>query len=175
VNQTWPSAYSSATTHRWWWSSHRARYRDPAGREHAKHFHRKIDAQRWLDEVTAAVVTGQYVDPGAGRVTFADFYAGWSGRQVWESTTIKAMDLAVRSATFADLPLSQVRRSHLEAWIKVMSGAGLAPGTVKTRLVNVRSVLRAAVRDRIIPSDPSDGLSGPRGRRREARMSLPDA
>lgn len=41
----------------------RARYRDAAGKEHAKHFARKIDAQRWLDETTAAVVTGQYVDP----------------------------------------------------------------------------------------------------------------
>jgi integrase len=92
---------------------------------------------------------------------------------MWASNTVKAMDLAVRSATFADLPLSEIRRSHLEAWIKVMAVAGLAPGTIKTRLVNVRSVLRAAVRDRIIPSDPSDGLHGPRERRRDARMSLP--
>jgi hypothetical protein len=37
----------------------RARYRDGSGREHARHFARRVDAQRWLDEVTAAVVTGQ--------------------------------------------------------------------------------------------------------------------
>ena len=37
---------------------------DECGREHAKHLGTKIDAQRWLDETTAAVVTGQYVDPG---------------------------------------------------------------------------------------------------------------
>ncbi len=36
----------------------RARYRDGAGREHSKHFDRKVDAQRWLDETTASVVTG---------------------------------------------------------------------------------------------------------------------
>jgi hypothetical protein len=48
----------------------RARYRDADGHEHARHFPRRVDAQRWLDEVTAAVVTGQYVDPRAGRVTF---------------------------------------------------------------------------------------------------------
>ncbi len=45
---------------------YRARYRDSAGSEHAKHFSRRADAQRWLDEVTAAVVTGQYVDPRSG-------------------------------------------------------------------------------------------------------------
>ncbi len=39
----------------------RARYRDGTGREHAKHFARKVDAQRWLDEVTAltVVTTGE--------------------------------------------------------------------------------------------------------------------
>jgi hypothetical protein len=37
----------------------RARYRDAAGREQAKHFARKVDAQRWLDETTTAVVTGR--------------------------------------------------------------------------------------------------------------------
>ncbi len=34
----------------------RARYRDAAGREHARHFDRKVDAQRFLDNVTAIVV-----------------------------------------------------------------------------------------------------------------------
>jgi hypothetical protein len=41
----------------------RARYRDEAGKEHARHFRRKTDAQNWLDEVTASRKTGQYVDP----------------------------------------------------------------------------------------------------------------
>ena len=59
----------------------RARYRDSNGREHARHFERKVDAQRWLDEVTASVVTGQYVDPKAGRVTFRDYAEQWRAIQ----------------------------------------------------------------------------------------------
>jgi hypothetical protein len=47
----------------------RARYRDAAGKEHSKHF--GTDAQRWLDEVTAAIVTGQYVDPRLAASRFA--------------------------------------------------------------------------------------------------------
>lgn len=62
--------------------SWRARYRDEEGREHARHFRRRQDAQRWLDEVTTAVVTGQYVDPNAGRITFTGFYREWASRQV---------------------------------------------------------------------------------------------
>lgn len=154
---------------------YRARYRDESGREHARHFDRRTDAARWLAEVTAAQVTGTYCDPKAGRVTFADFYASWAPRQVWVPGTVKAMDLAARdaSASFGSVPLSRLRRSHVEGWVKAMDTRGLAPGTVKTRVNNVRAVLRAAVRDRVIPSDPSEGVTLPRARRREAAMELP--
>lgn len=52
----------------------RARYRDPVGKEHARHFTRKVHAQRWLDEVTTSLITGVYVDPAAGNVTFGDYW-----------------------------------------------------------------------------------------------------
>ena len=41
----------------------RARYRDEAGKEHSKHHARKVDARRWLDEQTTALVSGQWVVP----------------------------------------------------------------------------------------------------------------
>ena len=151
----------------------RARYRDAADKEHSRHFARKLDAQRWLDEVTASVVTGQYVDPKAGRVTFATFYAEWAARQVWETNTVQAMDLAAASVPFGQLPLAELRRSHVEQWVKQMATRGLAPGTIRTRVNNVRAVLRAAVRDRVIAHDPSDSVTLPRLRRSEAAMTLP--
>jgi len=159
----------------------RARYRDDAAKEHARHFGRKVDAQRWLDEVTASMVTGAYVDPAAGRVTFASYFAEWATRQVWESGTDRAVRLAAGSVTFGDVPLAALRRSHVERWVKAMQAAprgegrppGLAPGTIRTRVNSVRGVLRGAVRDRVIPSDPSDGITLPRVRRPEAAMTLP--
>jgi integrase len=151
----------------------RARYRDETGREHTRHFARKVDSQRWLDEQTAAIVTGRYVDPNAGKITFRTFYADWSRRQVWQSGTVRAMDLAVGSVTFADLPLNRVRKSHIEAWVKAMVVRGLAAGTIKTRFTNVRSVFRAAVGDRLIAADPCAGVALPARRRAEAAMVLP--
>ena len=82
----------------------RARYRDEAGKEHSRHFDRKIDAQQWLDQVTSAVVTGTYADPKAGRITFAAFFGEWSARQVWAPGTVLAMSLAARSVPFAGKP-----------------------------------------------------------------------
>jgi hypothetical protein len=147
----------------------RARYRDPAGKEHAKHFARKVDAQRWLDEVTASMVTAAYVDPKAGRVTFAGYFAGWAQRQVWESGTDRAVRLAAGSVTFGDVALASLRHSHVERWVKAMQTAprgegrspGLAPSTIRTRVNNVRGVLRAAVRDRVIASDHFPNSSDP--------------
>jgi len=40
----------------------RARYRDEAGKQHARHFTRKVDARRWLDGVTASKMAGTYVE-----------------------------------------------------------------------------------------------------------------
>lgn len=150
----------------------RARYRDAAGREHARHFDRKVDAQRWIDEVTASIVTGAYVDPKAGKVTLETFYRGWAQRQIWESGTRRAMDLSVSSCTFKSDDLADIRRSHVEAWVKLMTTT-LAPNTVHARVQNVRSVLRAAVRDRLIVHDPSDGVTLPRRRRQENAMTIP--
>jgi len=59
----------------------RARYRDAHGAEHARHFTRKVDAQRWLDSVTTAVQTGMYVDPNRGRVTVAEWAPRWLAGQ----------------------------------------------------------------------------------------------
>lgn len=151
----------------------RARYRDAAGKEHARHFTRKVDGQRWLDEVTASVITGAYVDPKAGRVTLSSFFKDWSGRQIWAVGTSKAMSLAVRSCTFADVELRHVQRSHVESWVKHMEKSGLAPGTIRTRYNNVRSVLRGAKADRFIALDPSDGVRLPRLRRAEHAMGIP--
>lgn len=55
----------------------RARYRGAAGKEHSHHFKRKVDAQRWLDEVTTAVTTGMYVDPGRSQITVGDWAQHW--------------------------------------------------------------------------------------------------
>ena len=66
-------------------------------------------------------------------MTFTSFYAEWSQRQIWQSTTVLAMSVAARSVPFADLPLGKVRKSHIETWVKGMQLAGLAASTIRTR------------------------------------------
>jgi len=151
----------------------RARYVDDDGREHAKAFATKTGANEWLQTVMAALVTGNYVDPESGKITFASFYAEWSARQVWVPTTRRAMDLAATSVTFDSVPLGDLRPSHIEAWVKAMQDKPLAPGTIKTRFTNVRGVIRAAVRDQLLARDVTSGVRLPRQRNAAAAMTIP--
>jgi hypothetical protein len=84
------------------------------------------------------------------------------------------MDLAAKSAPFTDTPLRKIHRAKIEEWVKAMTTSKLAPGAIRTHFSNVRSVFRAAVRDRLIANDPSEGVPLPRLRRRESAMILPD-
>lgn len=84
------------------------------------------EAQRWLDEIASSVLTGDYVDPVHGQISFAEFYAEWSARQVWADGTRIAADAAAGAVPFAAVPLAALRRSHVEHWVKAMS-VRLAP------------------------------------------------
>lgn len=150
----------------------RARYRDEAGREHAKHFTLKRDAQRWLDEVAAAVVTGQYVDPKAGRVTWDEWNTRWMERQSWAVGTHEAATVAVQSVPWRDSHIAGIKSSHVQAWVAGESKRGLAASTIKTRLNYIQMSFRAAVADKVIVSNPALGVKAPRGRRAEAAMRI---
>src|SRR5262245_9802308 len=99
----------------------RARYVDDHGREHVQGFTRKVDAQQWLDEVTAAVVTGQYVDPKAGQVTFRDYAERWRKMQVQRPSSRAHVETMLRRHAYPTLGhrcLSSIMPSDVQAWVK---------------------------------------------------------
>jgi hypothetical protein len=102
-----------------------ARLSGPDGRLVQKNFARKTDAVRWHADQLAARERGDFIDPRDGKATLARFYEQWAARQVWEKGTERAMSLALRSCSFAEVPLSRIRRSHVEAWV---NRASVPPG-----------------------------------------------
>lgn len=142
----------------------RARYRDAGGREHARHFERKVDGQRWLDETTAAVVTGQYVDPRAGRVTFETYARAWQTAQIHRTNTASAVDSALRVhafPAFGTRPIASVRPSEIQTFVAGLSQT-LAPSTVRVTYQHLRSVFQAAEADRLIAWSPCQRVTLPR-------------
>lgn len=145
---------------------HRARYRDEAGKEHSRHFPRKVDAQKWLDEVTASMVTGMYVDPKAGQATLRAYAKTWQSIQVSSPSTKRIVDNALRLhilPTLCDHRLAAVRRSHLQALVKELEVKGLAAGSVRNIYEVAARVFDAAVEDRVIPFTPCRRVTLPKG------------
>src|SRR5688572_16978000 len=76
----------------------RPRYRDAAGREHARHFKRKVDAQRWLDEQTSALVRGDWIDPYRSRLTVGQWSQTWlAGRSHLKPKTLEGYRSLLRT------------------------------------------------------------------------------
>ena len=141
----------------------RARYRDETGKEHAKHFDRKIDGQRWLDEVTTAVVTGQYVDPRAGRLTLAKYAPGWQASQIGRASTGRLVDNALRVhvlPAMGDRPMAGLRRSDVQGFVRMLSDK-LAPGSVRNVYEVLNRVMESAVEDRLLVRSPCTRITLP--------------
>jgi hypothetical protein len=60
----------------------RARYRDANHREHARHFPRKRDAERWLASQEVAIARGEWVDPTFSKITVGEWSRQWLALQV---------------------------------------------------------------------------------------------
>ena len=132
----------------------RARYRDPSGKEHAKHFARRVDGQRWLDENTTSLVGGVWVDPKAGTVSFEDWYAKWCSLQVWSQGTREVAKRSAAGVPFAKVPMNRLTAEHFQRWVLAMKDRGLAESTITTRFSYVHMAVRAAV-GTLIQKDPS--------------------
>lgn len=145
----------------------RARYVDDQGREHAEGFSHKVDAQQWVDEFTAAVVTGQYVDPKAGQIRFRDYAERWRGMQVQRPSSRAHVETMLRRHAYpmlGDRCLSAIMPSDIQAWVK---GLALAPATVGVVHEIVSTVMKTAIRDRRIASNPCDGTKLPKVQRKQ--------
>jgi integrase len=149
--------------------SWQARYRDPEGKQVARQFARKIDAQRWLDEKTAAIVTSQYVAPGAGRVTVREYTDAWLASQVHRDNTAELYEGHIRRhayPAFGDAPIDSILPSTIQGWVKSLSidndsRSALAPSTIEIIYGVTASVFRTAVRDRKIARTPCESIKLP--------------
>jgi integrase len=141
----------------------RARYRDDAGKEHARHFERRVDAQRWIDEMTASIVTGAYVDPKAGRTTFREYAEQWRKTQIHARSTRTSIEHQLRLhvyPTIGDRQLRTIVPDDVQALVHGL-GETLAPNTVRLIYSRVSAVFRSAVRSRLIASSPCIDIKRP--------------
>jgi integrase len=148
-----------------------ARYVDEYGRENTKSFDRQRVAQAWLDEITAAQVTGTYVAPKAGRVSVGDLHAKWLGTQGHlKETTVVTRAYTWTShveARWAHVAVADVQTSAVRSWVQDMVIGGAGPATVENALSVLRQVLALAVEDRRLSRNPCAEVKAPRRQHRQ--------
>jgi integrase len=134
----------------------RARYLDPDGHQRSKMFARKIDAERFLASVTTDMLRGAYVDPSAGKVTFADFAVRWLEARTFGESSREATEVRLRVHAYPYLgrrQLRDLRPSVIQAWVRGLQEQ-LAASYVRVIFANVSAVLAAAVDDGLIARNP---------------------
>src|SRR4051794_6334860 len=100
---------------------YRTRYLDENGVEHSKHFDRRIDAKRFDDEMKARLVTGTFVDPGAGRITFRDYAEHWRSVAAHRPSTADQVRRSLDNHVYPVLggrQLASILPSDLKALVK---------------------------------------------------------
>ena len=142
----------------------RARYRDEVGREYSKHFQRKLDAQRWLNEVTTAVGTGTYLDPEIARTTVEEWCTSWLvGYGTRRASTVRQgrVHVARIVAEFGPKRLANVRPSHVKAWTAKLKAEGVSDSYVYALHARLAQIMADAVHDGLIARSPCSRRTSP--------------
>lgn len=156
----------------------RARYRDAAGREHARHFARKVDAERWVTAERAKLQRGDWTDPARARITVGELATAWLERKLdlKPSTRARYSSIIERHVmpTWAGVPLSAVAYEDVAAWVGRLSAAGLSGSSVRQCHRVLSLILADAVRGRRIQSNPAEGVELPRAAKPDKRFLTAD-
>ncbi|SIF34669.1 tyrosine-type recombinase/integrase [Mycobacteroides abscessus] len=145
---------------------YRVHYREPNGRPKEKSgFTTKRDANAFIARVTTSKLDGAYIDPKRGKTTVAELGERWakvkagqikpSGWRSYESAyRIHVMP------RWGGYPLSSIERLDIEEWIAEL-GEKLGADSIGRCHGVLHGILKTAVENRMLPSNPASGVPLP--------------
>lgn len=120
----------------------------------------KTEAEAWCVEQKRALRRGSWSDPTRSRLSI-EMYADdvWDlAMQGLRANVIRNYDLAWKNnivPVVGRVPIGELNRSHIERIKAAMKAAGAAPSTTNTVISALSRVLRFAVDERVISSNPA--------------------
>jgi integrase len=135
----------------------------------AQTFATKGEASAYLATVQTDSLRGTWVDPAAGKVTFAEYAEQWRASQVHRASTAAQVETYFRRHVYPRIgarQLASLRPSDIQTFVKNLSAGGsghrpLAPATVELVYTWVSTVFGSAVRDRVIAVSPCQQVRRP--------------
>ncbi len=143
-----------------------ARWRDPSGRQRAKNFDRKVDAERYLLAMETDKLRGRYTDPRLAKTPLADWMAEYQGTRVNLGVQTRTRDEAtIRNHVlprFGTWMIGSIQPIHVAQWVADLDSAGYAPATVRKAYQLLAAAMDAAVESGLIGRSPCRGVKLPK-------------
>lgn len=141
------------------------RFRDPSGKQRARLFPRKVDAENFLTGIEHSKLSGNYIDPALGRVTFARFVTeNYRPTLVGLEPSTRVRDESYLRThilpVFGGRPLATIDYTSCQTWVNELA-TRKAPATVVKAAQIMGKVMKTAVRAKRIPHNPMLDVSLP--------------
>ncbi len=157
---------------------YRARYQGPDQRWHSHTFDRKTDAERWLADQLTKSNHGQWVDPNAGMIAFADYAWAWLGAKTRiKEKTREGYRSLIESRilpTFGRVRLAAIDRPMIGSWVRVMTDEGLSPSRIRQAHQCLAAIMEQAIDDGLIGRNPARRVELPRLQEPDHRYLTPE-
>jgi integrase len=130
---------------------------DPDHKEGSKAFRTKVMADTHWKKMEAAKERGDYHDPDAGKVPFAEFGKKWLDSRIVDPSTEIRYETSYRlhvAPVFGGLQVQAVKPSKIQGWIRDLC-EHFGPSTIITAFLVLQGILDLAVADDAIRKNPA--------------------
>jgi integrase len=144
----------------------RARWRDLDGRQRARTFKRKVDAERFLRDTRTDLDRGVYRAPAPRKLTVNRLADEWldgamnlrtGGRETYR----RDLDRYILPA-LGDVAIGRLTAAGIDRFLADELAQGLAPSSVHRHYRTIRRMLQVAVDKGRLPTNPCDAVTPPR-------------
>lgn len=152
---------------RWWDAS--------AGKDRAKAFRTKREAEAYQASMAVAITQGTYVAPERGKVTLATWWDTYRTTGTWDnlrfSTQARYTSLMTHHVlpVIGARPLGSLRRQDVHTWQGERRAAGISPASINAAHRVLKTVLQTAVNNDHLAANPAKGVTPLRVVRKEMR------
>jgi integrase len=152
----------------------RARYYTPEGKQRAKHFRRKVDAERWLVDQKNRLNRGEWTAPELARITVDQWAPTWlASKSALKNRTEGSYESLWRTVVkprWGSVRLDRITYGEVVNWVAELNAKGMSPSRVTQALLSLKQILDLAVLDGRLARNVAKPVKPPRARRAQPRF-----
>jgi len=145
---------------------YQVKYLQSDGRQSAKNFRSKKEAQDFEASIRSAKSKGTWVDTKAATIKFSDFVEVWKATKTNQRprTAYRRDNILNKHLlpALGNMTLRSIHRSDIQKLVTKWTDDGLAPRTIKHHVRILHPIFQMAVLDDIIVKNPTIGVNTPR-------------